>query len=175
MVGLRKGHCYTRIKRAYTRHSKVRKKDFIKSIPINKIVRYDMGDPTKQFNFRIDLITKEGKQIRHNALESTRTLVNRHLVEGIGTINYFFKVRQYPHHVLRENKMLTGAGADRMQTGMQKSFGRAIGVAAQIKRNKPLFSVFTNKENLEKARIALQMAPARLPGKYIINLVELKK
>ena len=174
MVGLRKGHCYTRVKRAYTRHSKVRNKDFVKAIPTNKIVRYDMGDPSKEYKYRIDLVSKQPIQIRHNALESTRTLINRHLHEDIG-LDYFFKVRQYPHHILRENKMLTGAGADRMQTGMQQSFGRAIGIAAQLKKNTKLFSVFVNKEHLEQAKVAIQRAPARLPGKYALNVVELKK
>ena len=174
MVGLRKGHCYTKRKRAYTRHSKVKNKNFIKAIPTNKIVRYDMGDPKKEYKYRLDLISRQTIQIRHNAIESTRMSVNRYLHEKIG-LNYFFKIRKYPHHVLRENKMLTGAGADRMQTGMQLSFGRAIGVATQLKKNASLFSIFINKENLEKAKTALQKAPARLPGKYTIDLVELKK
>ncbi len=175
MVGLRKGHCYSKVKRSYTRHSKVKKKSYIKTVPANKIVRYDMGDPKKQYKFRLDLVTKQAIQIRHNALESTRQIINRHLVEEIGTVNYFFKVRHFPHHILRENKMLTGAGADRMQTGMQMSFGRPIGVSAQIRKNKPLLSVSINKEHIEKARIAMQRAPARLPGKYSIELIELKK
>ncbi len=174
MAGLRKGHCYTTVKRAYTRHSKVRNKAFIKTVPQNKIVRYDMGDPAKEYQYRLDLISKQPIQIRHNALESTRMLINRHLNKDFG-LNYFLKLRHYPHHILRENKMITGAGADRMQTGMQLSFGRAIGISAQLKRNQPLFSVFVNKENIEKARIALQRAPARLPGNYAIELVELKK
>ena len=175
MAGLRKGHCYSRIKRSYTRHSKVKSKSYIKTVPTNKITRYDMGDPKKQFKFRLDLVVRAAIQIRHNALESTRTLINRHLNEEIGTSNYFFKLRQYPHHILRENKMLTGAGADRMQTGMQQSFGRAIGVSAQLRKNAKLFSIFTNKENIEKAKTAMARAPARLPGKYKINLVEIKK
>ena len=71
--------------------------------------------------------------------------------------------------------MITGAGADRMQTGMQLAFGRTVGVSAQLKKNQSLFSVFVNKENLEKAKTALKRAPARLPGKYSVELVELKK
>ena len=71
--------------------------------------------------------------------------------------------------------MITGAGADRMQTGMQLAFGRTIGVAVQLKKNQVLFSVFVNKEHLEKAKTALQRAPSRLPGKYSVELVEIKK
>ena len=174
MAGLRKGHCYTTVKRAYTRHSKVKAKGFIKTVPQNKVVRYDMGDPNKNYKFRLDLVSKQPIQIRHNALESTRQIINRHLNADLG-LNYFLKLRQYPHHVLRENKMITGAGADRMQTGMQLAFGRTIGVAAQLKKNTILFSVFTHKENIGKVRTALARAPSRLPGKYAIELVEIKK
>jgi len=34
---------------------------------------------------------------------------------------YFFRIIPFTHHIQRENKMLTGAGADRTQTGMQLS------------------------------------------------------
>lgn len=174
MAGLRKGHCYSNVKRAYTRHSKVKGKSFIKTVPPNKIVRYDMGDPKKEYKYRLDLISKQAIQIRHNALESTRQLINRHLQENMRG-EYFLKLRNYPHHILRENKMITGAGADRMQTGMQLAFGRTVGVSAQLKKNQILFSIFVNKENLDKAKTALARAPARLPGKFSIETVEIKK
>ena len=174
MAGLRKGHCYSSVKRAYTRHSKVKNKAFIKTVPANKIVRYDMGDLTKKFECRLDLVSRQAIQIRHNALESTRQIINRHLSKDLG-LNYHLKLRCFPHHILRENKMITGAGADRMQTGMQLAFGRTVGVSTQLKKNQILFSIFINKENLEKAKTALARAPSRLPGKYSIETVELKK
>ena len=92
-----------------------------------------MGDPKKTFSHQVSLISKIPVQVRHNALESGRLIVGRQLGIRLGN-NYYFKVRVYPHHVLRENKMITGAGADRMQTGMQRSFGRAVGIAAQLKK-----------------------------------------
>lgn len=174
-MGLRRAHCYTRVKRAFTRHSKVKNKDYVKSIPANKIVRYDMGDKTKEFKYRLDLVSQQPIQIRHNSIESVRTLINRQLNLSIGVLNYFFKLKTYPHHVLRENKMITGAGADRMQTGMQLAFGRTVGIAAQLKKGTSLCSVFVNKENIDKARTALKKAPARLPGRYLVQVIELKK
>ena len=121
MTGLRPGHCNSTVERAYTRKSKFKAKGYIKAVPNSKLVRHDMGDSKKDFKYQVHLLVREAIQIRHNALESSRQVVNRHLHKALGN-NYFFKVRIHPHHVIRENKMLTGAGADRMSQGMQLSF-----------------------------------------------------
>ncbi len=172
MAGLRKGHCYTEVKRAYTRKSKFKTKGYVKAIPPSKIVRYDMGDPKKTFPYRVDLVSKEPVQVRHNALESGRLVVSRQLSIALGN-NFFFKVRVYPHHVLRENKMITGAGADRMQTGMQRAFGRPIGIAAQLKKDQPLFSVHVEESAIQTAKQALHRAIPRMPGKYGIEIMKM--
>ena len=156
MAGLRKGHSYTDVKRPYTRRSKVKGKSFIKTIPTNKIVRFVMGDVKKKYEYKIKLISKQDIQIRHNSLESSRLLVNRRLNEKFGN-DYIFTLNVYPHHVLRENKMLAGAGADRMQKGMQKSFGRPIGLAAQVKRGQTIFSLMVSKD-IDFAKVALKKA-----------------
>lgn len=172
MVGLRKGHSYTNVKRAYTRKSKFKTKGYIKAIPQSKLVRYDMGDPKKTFPFRVDLISKQPIQIRHNSLESGRLVVSRRLGILLGN-NFYFKVRVYPHHVLRENKMITGAGADRMQTGMQRAFGRPVGISAQLKKGQLLFSVHVEESAVQTAKDALHKAMPRMPGKYGIDIVKL--
>ena len=71
--------------------------------------------------------------------------------------------------------MLVGAGADRMQTGMQRSFGSVIGVAAQVKKNQPIFSVFVDKNGLETAKEALKIANTRLPRRFSIIVKEIKR
>tara|TARA_Y100000310_G_C20654072_1_gene801056 strand:+ start:287 stop:811 length:525 start_codon:yes stop_codon:yes gene_type:complete len=174
MATLRKGKCYSKVKRSYTRRSKYKKRNFIKTAPTNKVIRFDMGELSKKFPFRVDLVPKQPIQIRHNSLESCRQIINRHLMRLIGT-DYYFKIRVYPHHILRENKTLTGAGADRMQTGMQLSFGTPIGIAAQLKKNQPLFSVKVEEENIDKAKTALRKSTPRMPGKFSINIVEIKE
>lgn len=171
MASLRKAKCYRNIVRAYTRKSKVRGKDFIKAIPNSKIVTFNMGDLKARFQYAVYLKAKGPHQIRHNALESSRMVVNRRLAM-LGPKNYFFQILAYPHHVLRENKMLTGAGADRMQTGMSHAFGRAIGLAAQIKRGKNVFVVKVNEQHIDAAKKALHLACPRLPGKYGIEIVK---
>lgn len=172
MAGLRKGISYRFIERPYTRKSKFKHKSYVKAVPNSKVVRFDMGDVKKQYPYRVDLIAKDALQLRHNAIESARQIINRHLNIKLGN-NYYFKVRMYPHHVLRENKMLTGAGADRMQTGMQLSFGRPVGIAAQVRRGKAIFSVKVDKKDIESAKYSLRKARSRLPGHYGVAIVAL--
>ena len=93
MVALRKGHCYNRITRPYTRHSRVKAKSYIKAFPTNKVVRFEMGDSKKQFQYEVSLVAKSAHQIRHNALESSRQLVNRRLYNNLGHKGYYLKLR----------------------------------------------------------------------------------
>ena len=150
-MAIRKAGAYSkRYARPYTRKSKVTKKSYIKSVPFSKIVKFKMGDLKGYANgkYPIEMIvkTKEQIQIRDNAIEAARQFLNRHLVNGIGK-DFYFEVKVYPHHLLRENKMLTGAGSDRMQTGMAHSFGKTIGRAALLKRNQVLLEyMFIQKD-----------------------------
>src|SRR3989338_4508863 len=169
MVGLRKGKCYRKLTRAYTRKSKVKSKAYIKAIPQNKVVRYDMGNSKGNFDHTINLVSTQRIQIRHNALESARLVVFRRLQE-LGINNFYLKLKAYPHHVLRENKMISGARADRLQTGMSHSFGKPVGLAAQVKEGTVVFSVDVNKDNVNKATEALKLATPRIPGRFFIEI-----
>ena len=163
MATLRKFICYRNVVRAYTRKSKYKTKGYVKAMPNSKLVRFHMGDIHKQFEYRVDLITKEPINVRDNAIESARQVSNRKLEKELGK-NYYFRVMIYPHHALRENRMLVGAGADRMQTGMQQAFGKVIGIAARLrKKNTVVFSIYVDKTGIETAKTALKKANHRLP------------
>ncbi|MCD4666289.1 50S ribosomal protein L16 [archaeon] len=168
MVSLRVGRCYRKITRAYTRKSKVKSKSYIKAVPQSKIVRYDMGDNKKDFEFKVNLISNQSIQLRHNAVESARLVINRRLQSKLGPKGFFMKIKPYPHHILRENKMLSGARADRLQTGMSHSFGKAMGLAAQVKKGKTVFSISVDKIGLDIAKEAIKTARPRLPGKFSV-------
>jgi len=168
MAKLRKGCSYRRLERPYTRRSKYKAKSFIRTSPASKVVRYDMGDAKRSFGYTVELVSKEGVQIRHNALESARMTSNRHLEEKCGKLGFYMKLKSYPHHVLRENPLASGAGADRMSTGMQKSFGKAIGIAAQVRPGQAVFSVQVDKQNVEFAKQALKKANYKLPLRALI-------
>lgn len=51
------------------------------------------------------------------------------------------RVRKHPYHVVRINKMLSCAGADRLQTGMRGAFGKPQGLVARVDIGDMLISV----------------------------------
>ena len=126
-----------------------------------------MGDISgyEQGKFRniVKLVSGENVLIRDNALEASRQYINKVLEEEIQG-QYYFEVKVFPHHILRENKALTGAGADRMQTGMQHSFGTAIGRAAIVKEGHVIFLIALFHEKLRKtANKALSSIKSKIP------------
>lgn len=157
----RPSHCYRHIARAYTRKSKYKRKAFIKAIPPIAIARFDMGDTKKRFGYSVDLVSKQDIQVKHNSLESARQLIVRRF--EIANKPFHLKLRLYPHHALRENKMITGAGADRMQTGMQLAFGRVMSTAAQVKKGQKIFSAYIDQPDLALACNAMKTGVSRLP------------
>jgi len=163
MAKLRRAVAYRRLERPYTRKSKYRDKTFIRAVPANRVVMFDMGNPKKKYEYTLKLISKNSLQIRDNALEAARMTSNRTLEKELGKTGYHLKIRVFPHHVLRENPIAAGAGADRFSTGMQKSFGKPIGLAAQIKEGQTIFSVSVNKNALETAKNALRKAKNKFP------------
>ncbi len=176
MAKLRRACAYRQLERPYTRRSKFRSKSFIRTTPQSKVVRYDMGNPAKSLDFPIQIFlrSKENLQIRHNAIESARLVCNRVLEGKVGKPNYHLKIRIFPHHILRENPLASGAGADRMSTGMKMSFGKAIGSAAQVRKDQILFQVNTLKDHIQIVKIALKKAQQKFPCTCKIEVVELK-
>lgn len=166
MARLRKFCAYRRLERPYTRKSKYRKLSYIKTAPNIKVVRFVGGNLRREFGARIDLISDQSLQIRHNALESARVTCNRHMAKKLGKLEFRLVVRQYPHHTLRENPLASGAGADRMSTGMKRSFGKAIGKAAQVKKGQTVLSVLVEKKHINTAKKALRKASYKFPEKY---------
>lgn len=163
-MALRKGSAYRHHERPYTRKSRKKSKSYIKTIPGTKIVKYVMGHATRKFSYKVVLVSREDVQVRDNAIESVRTTVNRVLEKKLGIGNYRFTVRVHPHHILREHKMLTGAGADRMQSGMKNSFGKPTNRAARVRAGDELFIAEVGKANLEIAKFAMKRAKAKIPG-----------
>ncbi|MBN2734847.1 MAG: 50S ribosomal protein L16 [Methanomicrobiaceae archaeon] len=144
-------------KRAYTR------REYMGGVPGSKIVQFDMGNPKQQFPVEISILAEEACQIQNKALEAARMTVNRKLLKEIGRMNYHFKLRTFPHQVLRENKQATGAGADRVSEGMRMAFGKAVGTAARVQERQKVMTVYTTENYVEKAKIALNSAGYKLP------------
>jgi len=133
---------------------------------------FDMGDPKKSFEYTLNLLSKDDLQIRHNSIESARMSANRYLEKNLGKTGFQFKLRIYPHHILRENPLATGAGADRFSTGMQKAFGKPIGLAARVKKGQTICSVSVNKSAILVAKVALKKAQCKIPCGCIIEIIK---
>ena len=144
-------------KKAYTR------REYMGGVPGSKIETFDMGNLNQEFPLELALVAEEGCQIRHTALEAARITINRRLMGQLGRMNFYLKIRVYPHHVLRENKQATGAGADRVSEGMRLAFGKAVGTAARVKPGQKVISLFTFHELEEKAKDALRHGAHKLP------------
>ncbi len=165
---LRPGRCYRRIKGPpYTRL------EYISSIPPVNIAKFEDGNPKGDFPVMLHLVALEEGQIRSNALEAARIAASRYLSSEVGSSNYFFKLRVYPHHILRENKMIAGAGADRLQDGMRLAFGTPIGRAARVRPGSQIITVRTLPQFIDDAKEALRRAASKLPIPCRI-IVELK-
>ena len=175
MVKLRKFSAYWSLERPYTRFSKYKKHNFVRGRPVCRIARFNTGTLTKHFPFTVELNAKLGVQVRDNAIESARQTCVRFLEKNFGKSGYQFRVRLYPHHVLRENPLASGAGADRMSTGMKKSFGKPIGRAAQLRPGQIIFSMECSEEKLKVAREAMRKASMKLPVKCAIKVVKTKE
>jgi large subunit ribosomal protein L10e len=174
MARLRKFVAYRRIERPFTRMSKYKKLNFVGNRPNSVLVKYDVGDLNRTFPCELTLISKDQLQIRHNALESARQTSTKALEKHIGKGGWKLKVNVYPHHILRENPLASGAGADRMSTGMQKSFGKNISIAARVFKGQKVFTVWTTKTNINIGKLALQRAGKKLPCSTMIVIKENK-
>jgi large subunit ribosomal protein L10e len=153
--------------RAYTR------KEYARGFPPPKIVKFTMGDTKGEFQLQAQLICTERVQIRHCALEAARVATNRILMDKLVN-DYYMQVHPYPHIILRENKMIFGAHADRLQQGMRRSFGSAVGTAAKVEVGQPIITVKVKagQEALAKESLKRGSAKISIPCKIVITKIQ---
>ncbi len=168
-MGLRKASAYSRkLNRPYTRKSSVKSKSYVKTVPNQLVVKFKMGNikdyDEGRMKYILMLASSEDILIRDNALEASRQHIHKILEEELQG-QFYFEVKVYPHHIIREKKMLTGAGADRMSTGMTLSFGMPIGRGALVKKNQAIFLIAVENEKARKIALnAYNKIKAKLPG-----------
>jgi large subunit ribosomal protein L10e len=151
---------------AWTRYSRSKpRKSFIKAMPHADLHQFRMGAMKPDFDLALSLKSEEPVILRDNAIESARQSMNKHL-EKSAPGAFYFMVRVYPHHVIRENKMIAGAGADRLQKGMRRAFGRPTDRAARLKVGTKLFTIYSYKANEAHLKKAFDRAMRKLSGKF---------
>lgn len=178
-MALRKASAYSKFKtRPFTRISRNKSKSYIKTIPHNKVVKFQHGAQKdfieRKHSHAITMFAEEKVLIRDNSLEAARQAITKVLDEKI-LGQYYLAVKVFPHHFLRENKTAGGAGADRISTGMTQSYGIIIGRAAIVGAGKPIFFVSCASDKAARiARDALEMVRSKVPCKTRILFQELK-
>lgn len=181
MATTRKASAYSKRKPAInTRKSRKQQKSFIKVIPPQKIVKFNMGDirgfEDGKYKIKISLNTGEAIQIRDLALEAIRQSIHKDMTKLLTQKHYFLRCNVYPHNILRNNRIFSGGSkGERIQTGMKNSFGSSEGRAAIVKKNRPVFSLYFNgDENIPNVRKFFKKVKPKLPGKSLVKFENLK-
>lgn len=147
------------------------KSRFCRGVPDSKIRIFDTGKrnaKVEQFPCVIHLVSMEKIQIASEALEAARITANRYLLKKCGKDGFHCRVRVQPFHVNRINKMLSCAGADRLQTGMRHAWGKPMGTCARVQIGQVLMSVRTKDQWSADAMEAFRRTAFRFPGKQKI-------
>ena len=110
-MGRRPARCYR-----YCKNKPYPKSRFCRGVPDAKIRIFDLGRKkarVDEFPLCVHLLSNEFEQISSEALEAGRICANKYLVKTCGKDAFHVRIRVHPFHVLRINKMLSCAGADR--------------------------------------------------------------
>jgi large subunit ribosomal protein L10e len=82
----------------------------------SQIKIFDLGRKranVDEFPFCCHLVSDEYEQLSSEALEAARICANKYVTKTSGKDSFHLRVRVHPFHVIRINKMLSCAGADR--------------------------------------------------------------
>lgn len=100
----------------YCKNRPYPKSRYCRGVPDAKIRIYDLGRKkalADEFPFCLHLISLEREQISSEALEAARIATNKYITKMGAKDSFHMRVRVHPWHVIRINKMLSCAGADR--------------------------------------------------------------
>merc|ERR1712046_384365 len=165
-MGRRPSRCYR-----YQKNKPYPKSRFNRGVPDAKLSMYDCG--SKKASYEVfpacaHLVGYEKEQITSEALEASRVAGNKYMLVNCGRENFHLRIRVHPWHVVRINKMLSCAGADRLQQGMRGAFGKALCKSARVGIGQILLSIRTPAEKTDFAREALRRAKFKFPGRQKI-------
>lgn len=170
-MGRRPARCYR-----YCKNKPYIKSRYLRGVPDPKIRIFDVGNKTahvETFPMCLHLVSGEKEQISSEALEAARIVVNKYMTVNCGKETFHMRVRVHPFHIVRINKMLSCAGADRLQTGMRHAYGKPQGVVARVKIGQPLLSVRTKDVYRNHVVEALRRAKYKFPGRQNIAVSDM--
>merc|ERR1712183_230036 len=167
-MGRRPSKCYR-----YQKNKPYIKSRYCRGVPDPKIRIYDLGRKkasVDDFPFAAHLCSDELEQVGSEALEACRIACNKYMTKSAGKDAFHIRIRVHPFHVIRINKMLSCAGADRLQTGMRGAFGKTYGKAARVNIGQVLISVRLKEDKCPQAVEALRRAKFKFPGRQKIHV-----
>merc|ERR1711881_303381 len=165
-MGRRPSKCYR-----YQKNEPYIKSRYCRGVPDPKIRIFDLGRKkasVEDFSFSAHLVSDELEQVSSEALEACRIACNKYMTKSAGKDSFHMRVRVHPFHVLRINKMLSCAGADRLQTGMRGAFGKSYGTVARVKIGQILASIRCREQVSKHALEALRRAKYKIAGRQKI-------
>ncbi|RYO74121.1 hypothetical protein DL764_010977 [Monosporascus ibericus] len=137
----RPARCYR-----YCKNKPYPKSRFNRGVPDPKIRIFDLGRKRAKvddFPLCVHLVSNEYEQLSSEALEAARICANKYMVKNTGKEGFHLRIRAHPYHVVRINKMLSCAGADRLQTGMRGAWGKPNGTVARVNIGQIIMSLRT--------------------------------
>merc|ERR1712100_368786 len=165
-MGRRPSKCYR-----YQKNKPYLKSRYCRGVPDPKIRIYDLGRKkasVDDFPFCAHLTSDELEQVSSEALEACRIACNKYMTKNAGKDSFHMRIRVHPFHVLRINKMLSCAGADRLQTGIRGAFGKPQGLVARVRIGQILLSVRCRNSAVPAVWEALRRAKYKFPGRQKI-------
>ncbi len=154
-------------------HRSFTRKEYMGGVPVSKITLFDMGnlENADKFPVEVSLRVKEPGQMTHNAMEAARVAANRYALKVLGRSGFYMKFKLYPHEVLREHKLASGAGADRVSSGMRRSFGKAVGLGARVMKDQEIMTVRVYPQHYDLGKESLRRAVAKIamPCRITVN------
>jgi len=161
-MGRRPARCYR-----YCRNKPYPKSRFCRGVPDPKIRIYDLGRKkatVDEFPLCIHLVSLEREQLSSESLEAARICANKYISKMCGKDSFHMRIRVHPFHVIRINKMLSCAGADRLQMGMRGAFGKPTGTVARVDIGQILISIRTKDANKAVVMEALRRCKFKFTG-----------
>jgi large subunit ribosomal protein L10e len=165
-MGRRPARCYR-----FCKNKPYPKSRFNRGVPDAKIRIFDLGRKkagVDEFPLCVHLVSNEYEQLSSEALEAGRISCNKYITKVSGKDSFHMRVRVHPFHVVRINKMLSCAGADRLQTGMRGAFGKPQGMVARVNIGQIIFSIRTKDTNKAVVIEALRRCKFKFPGQQKI-------
>jgi large subunit ribosomal protein L10e len=167
-MGRRPSRCYR-----YQKNKPFPKSRYNRGVPDSKLRIYDIGNKKAVFDHFphcVHLVSGEKEQITSEALEAARIASNKYMSNKAGKDNFHMRMRVHPWHVVRINKMLSCAGADRLQQGMRQAWGKPYGRSARVNIGTILMSIRCNLQHVQIAKEALRRSMMKFPGRQKIAI-----